>query len=140
MNTAQPPKPAAPLSKFAAATIACGAFMGLCGIILGTLAAHGAHVEAQPLLKTASAYAMAHGMAMIPTVLARERLAIDFVACKILTVAILCFGSGVILFSGGLVLMSIGLNLNIVPVGGVLLMGGWSGLCVGALIHLRCKQ
>lgn len=109
-------------------------FFGLTAVAMGAFAAHGLkHLLAEralQVLQTAVQYQMFHALALLAVAILLKHS-----GHKAFGVAGALMSLGVVLFSGSLYLLTLtsitGLGL-ITPLGGVLLMGGWLSLAVGA--------
>ena len=111
--------------------IVLAAFLGFTGVALGAFAAHGLKAQLSAaylaVFQTGVQYQNLHALALF---------AVGLLALQVrsawLTAAGALFVAGVVLFSGSLYLLtltSIGKLGMVTPLGGVLLLGGW--LCVG---------
>ncbi|HLZ17261.1 MAG TPA: DUF423 domain-containing protein [Cyclobacteriaceae bacterium] len=110
-------------------TLLCGAALGLLGVALGAFGAH----ALKPMLvgngrletfKLAVQYQFYHAFALLFTGMLVEKLGLP-----ILRWSSLLFFGGVILFSGSLYLFAvtnIGTFAIVTPLGGLLLLAGWS--------------
>ncbi len=114
--------------------ICAAAVNGLLAVALGALAAHGmrGRVEAEQIawIETGSDYGMVHALALLGVALLVGRAPAP---SRALTLAGWGFLAGSVLFSGALYVMGMtGLRAlgAIVPVGGILLLGGWAALLV----------
>jgi uncharacterized membrane protein YgdD (TMEM256/DUF423 family) len=114
--------------------ICAAAVNGLLAVALGAHAAHSlvGRVEAERIawIETGSEYGMAHGLALIGVALLVGQAALP---SRSLTLAGWGFLAGSVLFSGALYVMGMtGLRAlgAVVPVGGILLLGGWAALFV----------
>ncbi|MGY4877790.1 DUF423 domain-containing protein [Vreelandella aquamarina] len=115
----------------------CGvALSGALMVMLGAYAAHGlsARVSAELVsaVETGVRYQAWHTLAIMVVLVWRS---VQPLAGQRWVVAL--WALGMLCFSGSLYLMALaGLRLGVVtPVGGVLLMVGWLGLAVTALVH-----
>ena len=114
--------------------ICAAAVNGLLAVGLGALAAHGLRGRVDPerlaWIETGSDYGMAHGLALIGVALLVGRAPVP---SRALTLAGWGFLAGTVLFSGALYVMGLtGMRAlgAVVPVGGILLLGGWAALLV----------
>ena len=112
--------------------ICAAAVNGLLAVALGALAAHGLRGWVEPeriaWIETGSDYGMAHGLALIGVALLVGRAPAP---PRALTLAGWGFLAGTVLFSGALYVMGLtGMRAlgAAVPVGGILLLGGWAAL------------
>ena len=138
------------LTRIAAAAVAVGALAGLGGLILGAYAAHGAAPELRPGLETAALYALIHGLALMAAALIYDRngpghfgrgpSALETTRRWIIGLSMLAFALGTLFFSGGIFLAALGHNFGTAPMGGVLLMAGWAGLALAALVLLLRRR
>ncbi len=110
--------------------ICAAAVNGFFAVALGALAAHGLRGAAAPerlaWIETGSDYGLAHGLALIGVALLWGRA-----PPRSLRLAGWGFLVGTLLFSGALYVMGMtGLSAlgAVVPVGGILLLGGWAAL------------
>ena len=112
--------------------ICAAAVNGFLAVALGALAAHGLRGAVGPerlaWIETGSDYGLAHGLALIGVALLWARAPAP---PRSLRLAGWGFLAGTLLFSGALYLMGMtgwrALGL-VVPVGGILLLGGWAAL------------
>jgi uncharacterized membrane protein YgdD (TMEM256/DUF423 family) len=116
--------------------ICAAAVNGLLAVGLGALAAHGLRGRVEPeriaWIETGSDYGMAHGLALIGVALLVGR-APPPPPSRALTLAGWGFLAGTLLFFGALYVMGLtGMRAlgAVVPVGGILLLGGWAALFV----------
>lgn len=126
----------------AAFALAFGALLGLGGVTLGAYAAHGAAPDLRAGLETASLYALIHGLALMAAALIHDRatggtgthraIAHLTAARRVIALSMLALALGTLFFSGGIFLAALGHNPGTAPLGGILLIGGWLGLVVGA--------
>ncbi len=114
--------------------ICAAAVNGFLAVALGALAAHGLRGAVGPerlaWIETGSDYGLAHGLALIGVALLAGRAPAP---PRGLQLAGWGFLIGTLLFSGALYVMGVtGLRAlgAVVPVGGVLLLGGWAALFV----------
>jgi len=114
--------------------ICAAAVNGLLAVALGAHAAHSLVGRVAPeqiaWIETGSDYGMAHGLALIGVALLVGRAPAP---SRALTLAGWGFLAGTVLFSGALYVMGMtGLRAlgAVVPVGGILLLGGWAALFV----------
>ncbi len=114
--------------------ICAAAVNGLLAVGLGALAAHGLRGRVEPeriaWIETGSEYGMAHGLALVGVALLVGRAP---ASPRALILAGWGFLVGTVLFSGALYVMGMtGLRVlgAVVPVGGILLLGGWAALLV----------
>ncbi len=112
--------------------ICAAAVNGLLAVALGALAAHGLRGRVEPeqiaWIQTGSEYGMAHGLALMGVALLWDRMPAP---SRGLRLAGWGFLAGSVLFSGALYVMGMtGLRAlgAVVPVGGILLLGGWAAL------------
>ncbi len=112
--------------------ICAAAVNGLLAVGLGALAAHGLRGRVEPeriaWIELGSDYGMAHGLALIGVALLVGRAP---ASPRALTLAGWGFLAGTVLFSGALYVMGLtGMRAlgAVVPVGGILLLGGWAAL------------
>ncbi len=118
--------------------ICAAAINGLLAVALGAMAAHGLRGRVEPeqiaWIETGSDYGMAHGLALIGVALLWGRAPGGLVPLpRSLRLAGWGFLLGTVLFSGALYVMGLtGLRAlgAVVPVGGILLLGGWAPLFV----------
>ena len=121
--------------------ICAAAINGLLAVALGAMAAHGLRGRVEPeqiaWIETGSDYGMAHGLALIGVALLLGRNSRDLMPPpRSLRLAGWGFLLGTVLFSGALYVMGLtGLRAlgAAVPVGGILLLGGWAALFVHGL-------
>ena len=123
--------------------IVCGAIVGALGVAIGAFGAHGlkTHLEAAgddvdavrmlSTFETGVRYQMYHApvLMLIGLLLARRR------PSPMLQVAGYCVLTGVVIFSGllyALVLSGMKILGAIVPIGGLLLIAGWTLLAIAA--------
>jgi uncharacterized membrane protein YgdD (TMEM256/DUF423 family) len=115
-----------------------GAVLGGLAVVLGAFGAHGLddylveHNQAANY-ETAVQYQMYHALALILVGILAERR-----STSSLRVAGWCFVAGVVLFCGalyGLALARISQLGMVAPIGGTLLIAGWTALVVSALIR-----
>jgi uncharacterized membrane protein YgdD (TMEM256/DUF423 family) len=117
-------------------SIFCGAGLGGLAVVLGAFGAHGLEgflVENQQAAnyETAVRYQMYHALALVLVGIVAERR-----PTTSLRLAGWCFVGGVVLFCGalyGVALARISQLGMVAPVGGALLIAGWSALAVSAL-------
>ncbi len=114
--------------------ICAAAVNGLLAVGLGALAAHGLRGRVEPeriaWIETGSDYGMAHGLALIGVALLVGRAPVP---SRALNFTGWGFLAGTVLFSGALYVMGLtGMRAlgAVVPVGGILLLGGWAALLV----------
>lgn len=114
--------------------ICAAAVNGFLAVALGAHAAHSLAGRVEPeqiaWIETGSDYGMAHGLALIGVALLVGRAPAP---SRALTLAGWGFLAGTVLFSGALYVMGMtGLRAlgAVVPVGGILLLGGWAALFV----------
>ena len=114
--------------------LCAAAVNGLLAVAVGALAAHGLRGRVEPeqiaWIETGSEYGMAHGLALIGVALLWGRTPPP---PRSLRLAGWGFLLGTALFSGALYVMGLtGLRAlgAVVPVGGILLLGGWAALFV----------
>ena len=112
--------------------ICAAAVNGLLAVGLGALAAHGLRGRVEPeqiaWIETGFDYGMAHGLALVGVALLVGRAPAP---SRALTLAGWGFLAGTLLFSGALYVMGLtGMRAlgAAVPVGGILLLGGWAAL------------
>jgi uncharacterized membrane protein YgdD (TMEM256/DUF423 family) len=118
--------------------ICAAAVNGLLAVGLGALAAHGLRGRVEPeriaWIETGSDYGMAHALALLGVALLVGRApAPTPPPPRSLTLAGWGFLAGTVLFSGALYVMGLtGMRAlgAAVPVGGILLLGGWAALLV----------
>jgi len=131
--------PSLPLSPFLNSMKLCTpsrrlAVAALLGFLAVALGAFGAHALKEGLAargmtevwKTAVLYHLGHAVVLLA--LARE----EAVSCRVRA----CFVLGVVLFSGSLYLLAVGGPRwlgPVTPLGGLLLLAGWAGLCVNGV-------
>ena len=128
------------LTRIAAAAVAVGALAGLGGLILGAYAAHGAAPELRPGLETAALYALIHGLALMAAALIYDRTKDGRLARWIIALSMLALALGTLFFSGSIFLAALGHYPGTAPLGGVLLIGGWVGLALAALVLLLRRR
>ena len=128
------------LTRTAAAAVAAGALAGLGGVILGAYAAHGAAPELRPGLETAALYALIHGLALMAAALIYDRTKDGRLARWIIALSMLALALGTLFFSGSIFLAALGHYPGTAPLGGVLLMAGWAGLVLAALVLLLRRR
>jgi uncharacterized membrane protein YgdD (TMEM256/DUF423 family) len=112
-----------------------GALYGFLGVALGAFGAHALRERLAPEMlavwRTAVEYQFWHALALIGVaLLARTQ------ASAALTVSATCFALGVLLFSGSLYALCLsGVKAlgAVTPLGGLLLLAGWTALIVAAL-------
>jgi uncharacterized membrane protein YgdD (TMEM256/DUF423 family) len=129
--------------------ICAAAVNGFLAVALGAFAAHGLRGAVGPerlaWVETGSDYGMVHGLALVGVALLWGRAqAGRTVPPRSLKLAGWSFLAGTLLFSGALYVMGMtglgGLGA-VVPVGGVLLLGGWGALLVyGWGLHGRPER
>ena len=133
------------LTRIAAGAIAVGALAGLSGVMLGAYAAHGAATELKAGLETAALYALIHGLALMAAALIYDRNggkpgqgpgALETTRRWIICLSMLAFALGIVFFSGGIFLAALGHNFGTAPMGGMLLIAGWTGFVLAALTLL----
>ena len=114
--------------------ICAAAVDGFFAVTLGALAAHGLRGRVDPeqiaWIETGSDYGMVHGLALLGVAVLVGRAPAP---ARGLTLAGWGFLSGSVLFSGALYIMGMtGWRAlgAVVPVGGILLLGGWAALFV----------
>ncbi len=114
--------------------ICAGALNGFLAVAFGAFAAHGLRGavgrERLAWVETGSDYGLAHGLALIGVALLWGRAPAP---ARALTLAGWGFLAGSVLFSGALYVMGmtgLGALGAVVPVGGILLLGGWTALFV----------
>ena len=114
--------------------ICAAAVNGFLAVMLGALAAHGLRGRVDPeqiaWIETGSDYGMVHGLALLGVAVLVVRAPAP---ARGLTLAGWGFLSGSVLFSGALYIMGMtGWRAlgAVVPVGGILLLGGWAALFV----------
>ena len=114
--------------------ICSAAVNGLLAVALGALATHGlrGRVEAEQMawIETGSDYGMVHALALLEVALLVGRVPAP---TRSPSLAGWGFLAGSVLFSGALYVMGMtGLSALgvVVPVGGILLLGGWAALFV----------
>ena len=114
--------------------ICAAAVNGWLAVGLGALAAHGLRGRVEPeriaWIETGFDYGMAHGLALVGVALLVGRAPAP---SRALTLAGWGFLAGTLLFSGALYVMGLtGMRAlgAVVPVGGILLLGGWAALLV----------
>jgi uncharacterized membrane protein YgdD (TMEM256/DUF423 family) len=118
--------------------ICAAAVNGFLAVALGAMAAHGLRGQVDPeqiaWIETGSDYGMAHGLALMGVALfwgrAQEGL---MPPRRSLRLAGWGFLAGTLLFSGALYVMGLTGQRAlgaVVPVGGILLLGGWAALFV----------
>jgi uncharacterized membrane protein YgdD (TMEM256/DUF423 family) len=110
--------------------IVAGVF-GLCGVILGALAAHGLAEPQATLVERASVYLLIHAAAL---------LAIASRAGRAALLAKTSFTVGVVLFCGSIALKQLAGTAAFgpfAPVGGACLIAGWACVILSALPRLR---
>ncbi len=121
--------------------ICAAAVNGFLAVALGALAAHGLRGAVGPerlaWVETGSDYGLVHGLALIGVALLWGRApGARMPPPRALTLAGWGFLAGSVLFSGALYVMGmtgLGALGAVVPVGGVLLLGGWAALFVYGL-------
>ncbi len=114
--------------------ICAAAVNGLLAVGLGALAAHGLRGRVEPeriaWIETGSDYGMVHALALLGVALLVGRAP---ASPRALILAGWGFLAGTVLFSGALYVMGLtGMRAlgAAVPVGGILLLGGWAALLV----------
>ena len=115
--------------------ICAGSVNGFLAVALGALAAHSLRGAVGPerlaWIETGSDYGMVHGLALIGVALLWGRAPEGRMAPRSLRLAGWGFLLGTLLFSGALYVMGMtaarALGM-VVPVGGILLLGGWAAL------------
>ena len=114
--------------------ICAAAINGLLAVALGAMAAHGLRGRVEPeqiaWIETGSEYGMAHGLALMGVALLWGRTPAP---SRSLRLAGWGFLAGTLLFSGALYVMGLTGQRAlgaVVPVGGILLLGGWAALFV----------
>ena len=118
--------------------ICAAAVNGLLAVGLGALAAHGLRGRVEPeriaWIETGSDYGMVHALALLGVaLLVGHAPASPPAPPRALTLAGWGFLAGTLLFSGALYVMGLtGMRVlgAAVPVGGILLLGGWAALLV----------
>ena len=117
--------------------ICAAAINGLLAVALGAMAAHSLRWRVEPeqiaWIETGSDYGMAHALALMGIALLAGRSA---ALSRTLNLAGWFFLLGTVLFSGALYVMGLtGLRSlgAVMPVGGILLLGGWTALLVYGL-------
>ncbi len=127
------------LSRGSALALCLAALYGALAVAFGASAAHGPAEPARGWLATAAQYQMVHALAMLATVLLRERL--SGAARGLASGALVAFALGVLLFSGALAALAFGIGLGPLrviapPAGGLLLIAGWLALAAAGLMAL----
>ncbi len=117
--------------------ICAAAVNGLLAVALGALAAHGLRgavgLDRLAWVETGSDYGLAHGLALIAVALLWGRAPGGRMPPRSLRLAGWGFLVGTLLFSGALYVMGMtGFSAlgAVVPIGGLLLLGGWAALFV----------
>jgi uncharacterized membrane protein YgdD (TMEM256/DUF423 family) len=114
--------------------VCAAAVNGFLAVALGAMAAHGLRGRVDPeqiaWIETGSDYGMVHALALLGVALLVDRAPAP---SRALTLACWGFLAGTLLFSGALYVMGLTGQRAlgaVVPVGGVLLLGGWAALLV----------
>jgi uncharacterized membrane protein YgdD (TMEM256/DUF423 family) len=114
--------------------VCAAAVNGFLAVALGAMAAHGLRGRVDPeqiaWIETGSDYGMVHALALLGVALLVDRAPAP---SRALTLAGWGFLAGTLLFSGALYVMGLTGQRAlgaVVPVGGVLLLGGWAALLV----------
>ncbi len=112
--------------------LCAAAVNGFLSVAFGAFAAHGLRAAAGPeqisWIETGSDYGMVHALALLGVALLVGRAPAP---ARSLSIAGWSFLAGTVLFSGALYVMGMtGLRAlgAVVPIGGVLLLGGWAAL------------
>ena len=115
--------------------IVLGAIFGLMSVVAGALGTHAltAYLNADALdtFQTAVRFQMYHALALLATGLLSDRW-----KSGLISLAGALFATGVVLFSGSLYILAftgIGVLGAVAPVGGVILIAGWTTLIIGAI-------
>ena len=117
--------------------IVLGAIFGLLSVVAGAMGTHAlaAKLEADALetFETAVRFQMYHALALLATGLLTDRWKSGLVS-----LAGAFFATGVVLFSGSLYILALtGISVlgAVAPVGGAILIAGWTALIIGAIRH-----
>ena len=117
--------------------IVLGAIYGLLGVVAGALGAHAlsAYLGADALgtFETAVRFQMYHALALLATGLLSDRW-----KSRLIDLAGALFTTGVLLFCGSLYILAftgVGLLGAVAPIGGAILIAGWTALIIGAIRH-----
>ena len=108
---------------------AFAAFNGAMAVAVGAFAAHGAGPQIKALLQTGASYQLAHGVLGVVCAAIAPRLQLAGLAGWLVTAGGLIFCLALALI-GLLSLPALG---AVAPIGGVLMIGGWSVLTFAAL-------
>jgi uncharacterized membrane protein YgdD (TMEM256/DUF423 family) len=119
----------------AAGWVATGATFGAAAVALGAFGAHGLRARLPPedmaIFETAARYHLAHALAIVAVAWAAERF-----PGPAAQAAGWLFAAGIVMFSGSLyalVLTGVRALGAITPIGGLLLIAGWTALAAAAL-------
>jgi uncharacterized membrane protein YgdD (TMEM256/DUF423 family) len=123
--------------RFSRHALALGAAFALLAVTAGAFAAHGLkavlHAQQLALFETAARYQMYHAVALL--IVGLVSIQPQF-SRRLLKLAAIAFGLGIVLFSGSLYLLALsGIRWlgAITPLGGVAFLAGWLLLIVCAL-------